>query len=258
MNPSSLFISTPAHLLSMRLPLLLHRKLQPEVACQEVTLQKLDFEQLGDCAEQLYTQGLRTTLHAPFNDFHPGSSEKRLRKTAVEIATGSLKLAAKLRARRIVFHPGMALGSSHKEIDLWLLNNLAFWPEFLEQADTIDCTICIENIFETTPDIFITLFQTINSPHLGHVFDIGHWNIFSSCTLLDWLDATAPFLQHLHLHDNRGVHDDHLPMGRGSVPFTPLFKWLRTMDSAPTITLENRHLPDIEYSLKAIQNYLQE
>ncbi len=256
MTPASIFVHTPAHLLPARLPFLLNRKLQPEVACQEVLLEKLDFELLGDCADKLYEQGLRTTLHAPFSGFNPGSNKKKIRNVSLQTAAESLQLAKKLRARRVVFHPGLAYGSDGKQLDLWLKNNLAFWPEFLEQAAAIDCTICIENIFETTPDIFINMLQEINSPHMGHVFDIGHWNIFGTGKLLDWLNATAPYLRHMHLHDNYGERDEHLAIGSGYVPFSTLFAWLQTANSPATITIENPRLPELEVSLQAIQRYI--
>ena len=256
MNSSSLYIYTPAHLLPARIPFLLNRKLQPEVACQEVLLEKLDFEQLGDCATQLQEQGLGTTLHAPFTGFNPGSSKKRTRNASMKIADQSLHLAEKLRARRIVFHPGLTYGADGKKLDLWLQNNLSFWPEFLARAADFNCTICIENIYETTPDIFVNLLSAINSPQMGHVFDIGHWNMFATGKILDWLNTTAPYLKHLHLHDNHGEGDEHLPIGQGYIPFSTLFKWLKTTDISPTITLENHNLPDVELSLKIIQQQL--
>ena len=256
MKLSSLYIYTPAHLLPARLPFLLNRKLQPEVACQEVVLDKLDFEQLGDCATQLHEQGLSTTLHAPFGGFNPGSSKKKIRNASLKLADQSLSLAEKLRARRIVFHPGLAYGSDGEKLDLWIKNNLTFWPELLLRAAAIDCTICIENIYETTPDIFINLLTAIDSPQMGHVLDIGHWNIFGTEKLLNWLNATAPYLKHLHLHDNHGERDEHLPIGQGYVPFSTLFEWLKTTKNPPTITLENHSLPDTELSLQAIrQNF---
>ncbi len=258
MMASSLYIYTPAHLLPARLPFLLNRRLQPEVACQEVQLEKLDFAQLGDCADQLQEQGLSTTLHAPFTNFNPGSSKKRTRNTSLQIADMSLQLAEKLHARRIVFHPGLAYGSAGKKLDTWVQNNLTFWPEFLARAAEFNCTICIENIYETTPDPFIQLFSMMDSPQLGHVFDIGHWNLFGSGKLVNWLNEMAPYLKHMHLHDNHGEQDEHLAIGRGYVPFSTLFKWLQTANSLPTITLENHTLPDIEHSLKVIHKYLPE
>ena len=255
MISSSLYIYMPAHLLPARLPFLLNRKLQPEVACQEVLLEKLDFERLGDCATQLREHGLSTTLHAPFSGFNPGSSKKRTRKASLKLADQSLSLAEKLHARRIVFHPGLTYGNDREVLDIWLKNNLTFWPEFLARAAEIDCTICIENIYETTPDIFIDLLTAINSPQMGHVLDIGHWNMFGTGKLIDWLNATAPYLKHLHLHDNHGEQDEHLPIGQGYVPFSTLFAWLKTTKASPTITLENHSLPDTELSLQVIQQH---
>ncbi len=258
MHSSSLYIYTPAHLLPARLPFLLNRKLQPEVACQEVLLEKLDYEQLGDCATRLQEQGLSTTLHAPYANFNPGSSKKRPRQTSLQITDQSLLLAEKLRARRIVFHPGLTYGADRNELDLWLKNSLSFWPEFLQRAAEFDCTLCIENIYETTPDIFVDLLSAINSPQMGHVFDIGHWNIFATGKLINWLKATAPYLKHLHLHDNHGESDQHLPVGHGYVPFSTLFQWLKSTASHPTITLENHTLPETEQSLKILQQHFPE
>ena len=258
MMPSSLYIHIPAHLLPARLPFLLNRKLQPEVACQEVLLEKLDFEQLGDCAAQLRERGLGTTLHAPFGGFNPGSNKKKIRNASLKLADQSLQLAEKLRAKRIVFHPGLAYGSEGKKLDLWIKNNLVFWPDFLARAAEIDCIICIENIYEATPDVFINLLTAIDSPQMGHVLDLGHWNIFGTGKLLDWLNTTAPYLQHLHLHDNHGERDEHLAIGQGYVPFSTLFEWLKTTDTSPTITLENHNLPDTELSLQAIRKHFPE
>lgn len=258
MMASSLYVHIPAHLLPARLPFLLNRRLQPEVACQEVALDKLDFVQLGDCADQLQEHGLSTTLHAPFTNFNPGSSQSKIRKLSMKNAEKSLLLAEKLHARRIVFHPGLAYGNDDKKLNAWLENNQTFWPEFLQRAVEIDCTICMENIYETTPDIFLRLISLLDSTHFGHVFDLGHWNIFGEGALVDWLDKIAPCVKHMHLHDNHGERDEHLAVGQGVVPFEILFEWLKKVEAPPTLTLENHSLPDMEMSLKVLQQHFPE
>ena len=258
MIPNQLYIHIPAHLLPGRLTFLLNRKLQPEVACQDVAIDKLDFEQMGACADQLQEQGLTTTLHAPYNGFNPGSSKKKVRNFSYALADKSLSLAEKLHAKRIVFHPGLAYGSEGKKLQIWVETCCDFWPEFLERARQFDCIICIENIYETTPQIFLDLLSSINSPQLGHVFDIGHWNMFSTTKLLDWLTQMSPYLKHLHLHDNHGERDEHLAIGRGYIPFSTLFDWLKTIPAPPTITLENHNLPDTELSLQTIFQHFPE
>ncbi len=138
-----------------------------------------------------------------------------------------MQLAQKLRARRVVFHPGLAFNSTAKDIESWLELNLTFWPEFIEQAREIDTVICLENIYETTPHIFVELLNSIDSPQLGHVFDIGHWNMFGTTGLLDWMESLAPYLHHFHLHDNHGERDEHLAVGHGVIPFSAVFDWLK-------------------------------
>ena len=119
-------------------------------------------------------------------------------------------------------------------MEIWVETCCNFWPEFLERAKQFDCIICIENIYETTPQIFLDLLSSINSPQLGHVFDIGHWNMFATTKLHDWLTQMSPYLKHLHLHDNHGERDEHLAIGRGYIPFSTLFDWLKTTPAPPT------------------------
>ena len=252
MNSSSLYIHIPAHVLPSRLPFLLNRKLQPEIACQDISLEKLDFELLGDCATQLSEQGLTTTLHAPYSGFNPGSSRRRIRKLSHSIAEKSLLLAEKLKAKRIVFHPGLPFGCCGKKLEDWLNHSTVFWPEFIARAEEIGCVICIENIYAATPETFIRLLSATDSPYMGHVFDIGHWNLFGSTKLTSWLDQMGPYLKHLHLHDNHGERDEHLAIGQGDIPFTDLFSWLKASRITPTMTLENHSLPNTEISLQSI------
>jgi len=255
MNPS-LFVHVPAQLLPARLNFLLNRRLQPEIACQEVSIDQLDFKQLGECAAILAAEQLGTSLHAPFAAFNPGSSRKRIRKYSRELARKSLQLAETIKAKRIIFHPGIPYGSSGRQLDHWRQQNLAFWPEFISLAEAFDCCICLENIYESVPDSLLQLCGELSSPWFGHCFDIGHWNIFGTVKLRNWLDQASPWLKHLHLHDNCGDQDEHLPIGQGYASFTTLFAWLKERDCSPTFTLEAHNLPDLDLSLAALDRYL--
>ncbi len=61
----------------------------------------------------------------------------------------------------------------------------------------------------------------IDSEWFGHCFDAGHWQLFGRLNMAEWLDAIGPRLFHLHLHDNHGSADEHLPVGDGIIDFTP-------------------------------------
>ena len=81
----------------------------------------------------------------------------------------------------------------------------------------------LENIYEESPATLTALVDRLDSPWLGHCFDIGHWRLFGSTPQAEWLAAIAPRLLHLHLHDNRGLSDDHLPVGEGIIDYAPTY-----------------------------------
>ena len=65
-------------------------------------------------------------------------------------------------------------------------------------------------------------------PGLGFCLDVGHAlvELGPRGPLLYW-EALGERLLHLHLHDNHGRKDDHLPVGAGSVPWEALAPLLR-------------------------------
>ncbi|WP_303721440.1 sugar phosphate isomerase/epimerase [Malonomonas rubra] len=253
---SLLFAHTPAQLLPARMPFLLNRKLQPEVACQEVRIEKLDLAAMADCASQLAEKQLKTTVHAPFSDFNPGNPKKRLRITAHSICQQSLQLAAALGAGLIVFHPGIPYQAPPKTQESWLKYALEFWPEYIEQAKQQGTIITVENIYERQSVIFEQLFADLGCNHFGHCFDIGHWNIFADQPLDNWFLKLGKHMKHLHLHDNLGETDQHLSIGSGDIDFTALFQQVQKLPAPPSMTLEAHNLPDLELSLQQIQPYL--
>lgn len=255
---SDLYVHTPAQLLPARLPWLLNRRLQPEVACQEVSLEQLDLGLMKSCAEQLAARGLTTTIHAPFSGFNPGSSKNRLRKTAHSICQQTFQLATVLSPRCVVFHPGIPYQASAKEQELWLRNSLQFLPDYIDRAEQTGTILTLENIYESSPELFRRLFTELASQHFGHCFDIGHWNIFADRDLDSWFDQLGPFIKHLHLHDNFSKSDQHLPLGTGNINFPALFERLKTLANQPSMTLEAHNLPDLETSLRTFHSLFEE
>jgi sugar phosphate isomerase/epimerase len=62
------------------------------------------------------------------------------------------------------------------------------------------------------------------------------------------------YVGHLHLHDNFGQRDEHLPVGCGTFPFADLFEILKKIKAKPTVTLE-AHNPDcLSQSLNNIKS----
>ena len=90
----------------------------------------------------------------------------------------------------------------------------------------------------------------------GHCFDIGHWFLFSEVPIDEWLDAMGPYLRHLHLHDNTGKSDAHLPVGEGKIDFPRFFAALAQRSLAPSITLEAHKPRHLRRSSEAVRTFL--
>ena len=102
--------------------------------------------------------------------------------------------------------------------------------EPLEWVAASGLTLAIENTVKTAPADFNELFAILRSldppqlPRAGMCLDIGHANLCAATRndylgFLDQLDAAVPIV-HLHVHENWGDADTHLPLFTGPAAFS--------------------------------------
>lgn len=253
-----LHIHMPLRSLKKRLRWLLRNRLQPEVACLGNELDNIDHGFLQSAGSRLADEGLQITFHAPFFDLNPGSHDPAIEAITRRRFNQTLDAAESLQAKLIVFHPGYDRWRYDRQPDLWHEQSLSFWPPLLERAEQLECHLTLENIFEESPETLAKLLNQLDSPWLGHCFDIGHWQLFSATPLEEWFSLLGKHTRHVHLHDNRGKADDHLPIGYGIIDFPELFRQIETLKNAPTMTLEAHTLRELKKSLTAVQPYLEQ
>ena len=98
------------------------------------------------------------------------------------------------------------------------------------------------------------LFELLSSDHICFCFDTGHFNVFSYAPLSVWLAEMGKYLGHLHIHDNHGSTDEHLPVGCGTFPFIRFFETLREIKVKPTLTLEAHSQEGLFQSINNIKD----
>jgi sugar phosphate isomerase/epimerase len=253
--PSShLHVHVPFAQLEELLPFLLERRLQPEVAFKGSELDRPDYALLQRLGGRLANAGLAVTVHAPFLDLNPGALDPLIYRATTRRYRQALQAASQIGARLIVFHPGYDVWRYGQQQHLWLEQNLRFWPPLLKLAARSGCVMTLENIFEPEPLLLAQLLNTFSSPWLGHCFDVGHWRLFATVSIEEWFASLRSQLRHLHLHDNFGLKDDHLPLGEGSIDFTSLFAQLTTIPTRqrPSATLEAHSRDNLLRALAAI------
>lgn len=88
-----------------------------------------------------------------------------------------------------------------------------------------------------TPADFEALTAMVASEKLGICFDYGHASIFGDTAEI--LRSHFPLVKSLHLHENDGQKDLHLPLGSGRRDWAAELAWLREKGFCGTVFAEN-------------------
>jgi len=251
-----LHVHLPFRQVEKYLPLVKDRGLQPEIAFQGPELDRIQPDELARIGRIFQEKQLQLTVHGPFLDLNPGALEPLVTASTNRRYRQTMDAARCLGARLVVFHPGYEHWKYDGQMDLWLEASLKFWASLVTIAEDRGIVLALENVFETVPDPLSRLLNEIDSPWLGHCFDVGHWHLFSRTPLEQWLDILGARLVHMHLHDNRGDADSHLPVGMGNIDFFSLFKELRNRRLTPSMTLEAHSPDDLLLSLQGVEPFL--
>lgn len=127
--------------------------------------------------------------------------------------------------------------------------------------------LAIENTPETSPQDFNELFELFQgadySFNIGMCLDLGHANLCAETLndyikFIDLLDTAVPVI-HIHLHENYGDSDSHLPLFTGPAGKDPsgikrFIEWLKRRNFTGCIILEQ--WPDPPDLLKGIRTRL--
>lgn len=87
-------------------------------------------------------------------------------------------------------------------------------------------------------DEYIALFNNLDkSLKIGSILDIGHAHL-NQWNIPDVMERLDGYLYAMHVHDNHGIIDEHLPLGLGKINFDAIFiKW-DSLTGKPDIVLE--------------------
>ncbi len=118
-------------------------------------------------------------------------------------------------------------GSSLINIHLYAGEGIAPFAEaivpLLKRLAHEGIKLSIENTPDTSPEDFNELFSllrvTDNPAHVGMCLDLGHANLCNATRndylkFVDMLDPQTPII-HIHMHENYGDNDSHLPFFTG-------------------------------------------
>jgi len=167
---------------------------------------------------------LDVLLHASATATNFISISSEIRKASYRELEKTIFFANRCEAELITFHLGWNLGFITSR-------GFVFKPEwysehnykvikeelgkFLEETESEDNPmLCLENTIDMDERTKKAIEELIQETDLRLTFDAGHWNVKSSHDIfLKYFDR----VENIHLHDNKGEHDVHLPLGKGNL-----------------------------------------
>ncbi len=207
-------------------------------------------------AARLEKNHCRISLHGPFWDLCSGSVDPLIRQVTNIRFRQLFDIMDIFRPLQVVCHTGWDPSHHRGHRDEWLEHGLKFWEPMVERASKMKIPLLLENVWDYGPEVLAELFRRIDSPFLGFCLDVGHQHSFSKTPLHEWLEALCGRLMEIHLHDNDGSGDAHLPVGHGTFDFRLLFDFLRERQRTPLLTLEPHLEEHLFQSLSGLQEVL--
>ena len=170
-------------------------------------------------AEAVADSPLGLVCHLPFG-LDIGSPFEPVREGGVAELLACLDLASEIGAEKAVFHPSSRawnLGWSDEELAPLILDSVR---EVTAAARERGVEPCVENVIDG-PYSINGFEDLLSATDAVMTFDTGHARLagFSATESAAFLDRHHEHVSHVHLSDNRGASDEHLPVGLGTIDF---------------------------------------
>ncbi len=228
-----------------------------EIYLSASVLDALSPERAHAAAESLRAAGVATTtFHAPFEDVWPGARDEEIRRLSVRRLRQAIALAPVFRPLGIVVHGGYFEWLFDFAPDKWLEPARRSFSEIAEAAEGAGVDIFVENVFDEAPDHLLRLRDAVGSGRLSVCFDPGHAALFSRLPVQKWAEAFGPLIRELHVHDNRGARDDHLPVGEGSINFRGVILAVGDAGAHPILTVEPHRVDHFHRAISSLRTLL--
>ncbi len=196
-----------------------------------------------------------STMHGAFLDLAIFSTDDKIREISEFRMKQSMEIANRLGLKGVVFHANYNPNIPGE----WYKKNLiditvAYLSKLLKQYPHID--IYIENMFETTPDVFKGISEQLkNYPNYGICLDWAHLNVYGNENKT-WIENLHPYVKHMHINDNDLMNDLHLPVGTGKINWEQFFDYYNKYFQNCSVLIETNNPTDQKISLDYIRENL--
>ncbi len=209
---------------------------------------RLDFATLSLIQHAVSSCGLEVSVHAPFSDLNIASVNQPIWLETLRQIKEAIALSAEY-AHIFIVHPGYISPLATQCIDKAVSKNNEALLAIAQFAAEYGARATVENMANVVGFLgrFPREIEAMMNNSVGFTFDIGHAN--TTYTIDSFLEIPA---DHVHLHDNHGVTDDHLILGEGSIDWFRILGALRHYKGA--LVIEARNVDEGAQSLSYLKS----
>jgi len=155
----------------------------------------------------------------------------------------------------MVVHPGYLSPLGAQMSDLAWQQNIAGLQQLCDSAGDLGVRLAVENmprmelIFGKEPHEMAGMIELVDRENLGMTLDVGHAH--TNGVLSEFLGMKE--IVHVHIHDNNGRRDEHLPIGEGTIAWADVMDELYKRHSGCRFVIEARNLEEGKASLAYLQ-----
>ena len=199
-------------------------------------------------SEILESYSLKYSIHAPFMDVNIASPQDQSRLNSIAQIKSSIDLANEINAEAVVVHPGLIsfLANKYFKKEVYEFANQSI-KEIGDYAKNLGVMATIENMPNFEPMIYqniADLNQLLVENEMHMTLDIGHANHVGYAPDEMIFDS----IKHVHVHDNLGDDDSHLPLGEGSIDLKYIINTLESKNYDDIYILEVNDYDSIKKS----------
>ncbi len=172
-----------------------------------------------------------------------GSPYENVRKAWIEEGKRAMMAANRLEINLINFHThSMGLFMSIPSAKKQVLNNFVIsMNELVDYGRTLGMKVMLENGVERgeIKKLYDVKYIIDKVRGLGFHLDVGHAYIHGGMKgVVNYINVYKSKLWHVHMHDNHGKSDEHLPLGSGKINFERVVSALKKVGYDRTVTPE--------------------
>ncbi|MGG5252518.1 sugar phosphate isomerase/epimerase family protein [Neobacillus sp. SM06] len=194
----------------------------------------------ADFAPKLKALPVGYTVHPPAWDTNLTSENQAIREASFSEYKKAIEFASMIEADHVVIHPGFCFSPVFNK-ELAKERAIVSIQRLAEVAKPLNVKLVIENVGYNGSSLFtqeeFTRFLDSFDETVGYLIDVGHAHL-NHWDIPKLIRETKGRLLALHLHDNNGEADEHLPIGEGTIQWEGIFSAMKEVPDHCQLILE--------------------